>query len=266
MSTADESETVRAEEPSADADRSASEAPAASPRAPAPLWQRTARLLLPAVLAAGAMGLHWAVNVPENIVESPNDQGAKNKVDKAKDKKKKESERRRAAKRDESRTAEALDADWETYGTVPFEEEPTRTTWARRHQVVINRAVVEARKHAFKGAPEEAKVVLSSTTCRTVRCRFQLRSAYAHELDLMTSTLERLHEGDEPVWRSFTVEPLAVEPTPAPAPGTDPKHAVQVTVAFRTDDTDTNALEIPEATPENEDGEAGGLAEANEDG
>lgn len=225
-----------------------------------PLWQRTVQLLLPAVLAAAAMGVHWVVNVPDKIVVSSNDQGAKK--DKDKDKKKKEKDKRRTAKRDETRTPEQLEADWETHGSTPFEDEPTRTAWARRHQVVINRAVVEARRHAFKGAPEEPNVVLSSTSCRTVRCRFQLRSSFPQELDLMTSTLERLHESGEPVWRSFEVEPVKLEEKEA-AKG-EAKHAVQVTVAFLADETDTNALEIPSATPEIEGGEPENGGEANE--
>lgn len=231
--------------------------PAAAPVRP--LWQRTVQLLLPAVLAAAAMGVHWVVNVPDKIIESPGDQGAKDKKDK--DKKKKEKDKRRTAKRDETRTPEQLEADWETHGSTPFEDEPTRTAWARRHQVVINRAVVEARRHAFAGAPEEPNVVLSSTTCRTVRCRFQLRSSFPQELDLMTSTLERLHESGEPVWRSFEVERVALEPEAGKG---EAKHAVQVTVAFLADETDTNALEIPSATPEIEGGEPENGGEANE--
>lgn len=218
-----------------------------------PLWQRTVQLLLPAVLAAGAMGVHWVVNVPEKIVESPHDQGAKKaEKDKAKAKadKKRSAERRRAAKRDQTRTAEQLEADWQRYGTVPFDEEPTRSSWARRHQVVIGKAVVEAQRHAFAGAPEEPSVALASTTCRTVRCRFVLRSSFAHELDIMTGALERLREGSEPVWRSFTVEPGPAEPG---APAAEAKHTVQVTVAFATDETDAEALEIPTGTPEDDD-------------
>jgi hypothetical protein len=240
--------------------------PAAPSRPPArPLWRRTVQLLLPAVLAAGAMGVHWMVNVPDKIVHSANDQGAKDKDKKDKDKKKREAERRRA-KQEETRTPEQLEADWESHGTVPFDEEPTRTAWARRHQVVINRAVVEARRQAFAGAPEEPKVVLSSTTCRTIRCRFLLRSAYPHELDLMASTLERLREAGEPVWRSFEVAPVPVEPPQAGQPVVEVEHAVQVIVGFVDDDTDANALEISPATPEADGGEPEHGGDPDDDG
>lgn len=220
-----------------------------------PVTRRWGGLLLPLVLAAGAMGVHWWINVPNRIIESPGDQGAKDKAEK--DKKKKAADRRnRTAKRNESRSAEELDADWERHGTVPFDEEPTRTTWARRHQVLISRAMEAARRSAFAGAPEDPSVQLVSPTCRTVRCRFVLRSPYPHELDLMSTALERLHEAGEPVWRSFEVE--AGTPAADPArPAAEVEHTVQITVAFRTDDTDVNALEVPAATPEVEDEQGG---------
>lgn len=256
------------EEPSETEVSAGEDTPVPAPAAPRrPLWQRLAQLLLPPVLASAAMGVHFVLNVPDKIVESPGDQGAK-KPDKDKDKKKKEADKRRAAaKRDEARTPEALDADWDTYRETPFDEEPTRTAWARRHQVVINRAVIEARRQAFEGAPEEPKVVLASTNCRTVRCRFVLRSPFSHELDLMTSSLQRMYAEGEPVWRSFEVEPVEAA---AEAPEGEVKQGVQITVAFRIDETETNALEIPSATPEaepenggepNEDGENGGEPE-----
>lgn len=229
----------------------AAEPEAAAPEAVVPLarrpvWQRVAQLLLPLVLAGAAMGVHWRVNVPDEIIVSPGDQGAKDKKAE-KDKKKKDAERARSTKREESRTPEELDTDWASYGAAPFDVEPTRAAWARRHQVVINRAVVEAQRQAFAGAPEKPNVVLASTTCRTVRCRFLLRSSFPHELDLMTSALQRLHSEGESVWRTFEVEPVAATLDPKADPKT--QHVVQVTVSFRTDDTEASALEVPPATP-----------------
>lgn len=228
----------------APAPASAHEAAAQPTPSRRPAWQRAVELLLPVVLAGGAMGMHWWLNVPAKIVHSPKDQGAKDK----KPDKKKEAERKpRPTQRNEARTAEVLDAEWEQYGAAPFEQEPTRTAWARRHQMVINRAFEEARRHAFAGAPEDPTVVLASNTCHTVRCRFLLRSSFPHELDLTTTALERMRESGEPLWRSFTVEP--VEPPEAKDSKSLTQHAVQVTVAFRTDDTEVGALEIPPATP-----------------
>lgn len=247
--TAEPTDDLRAAETEPDLDGTP---PPVAPARPRPLWLRTVELLLPAALAAGAMGVHWKLNVPDKIVHSPKDQGAKDKAAKDKEKKKKDAERRRAKQRDESRTPEQLEADWEKHGTAPFDEEPTRTAWARRHQVVISRAVAEARKHAFAGAPEPATVVPASTTCRTVRCRFQLRSSLSQELDLMTSTLQRLQEAGEPVFRSFEVERLPAEPKRPNEPTVEVEHVVQVTVSFVDDDTDASSLEIPPATPEAE--------------
>jgi hypothetical protein len=231
-----------------------------------PRWRRVAELVLPPVLAAGAVGVHWGLNVPEKIVESPNDQGSKaKKPDKDKNKKKKARERKpRDARRDEARTSEELDADWVRLGTVPFDEEPTRTAWARRNQAVINRAVVEARRQAFEGAPEDPNVVLTDTTCRTVRCRFLLRSPYPNELELMTAALERLEIAGEPAWRSYEVEP--VEPAVDPErPEPKAQRAVQITVAFHTDDVDSDDLAIPPvADAEPADAEPNELDEPNE--
>jgi hypothetical protein len=217
-----------------------------------PRWRRVAELLLPPVLAAGAVGVHWGLNVPEKIVESANDQGSKAKKPA---KKKKARERKpRDARRDDARTSDELDAAWVRFATVPFDEEPTRTAWARRNQVVISRAVVEARRQAFEGAPEEPNVVLTDTTCRTIRCRFLLRSPYAHELDLMTAALARLEVAGEPAWRSYEVEAVASAVDPE-QPEAKAQHVVQITVAFHTDDVDTDALAVPSADPQGADAE-----------
>lgn len=223
----------------------ASPEPSAPVRRPLPVWLRAAQLLLPFAFAGAAMGVHWWVNVPDKIVHSPSDQSAKDKDKAQAEKKKKEADRRaRAAKRDESRTLEELEADRERYASSTFDEEPTRTAWARRHQIVINRAVVEARGHAFAGAPDVPNVVLASTTCRTIRCRFVLRSSSAQELELLTSALRQLRVAGEPVWHAFEVEPVPHEAPAAGAPAR-PQQAVQVTVEFVTDDTEASALEIP---------------------
>jgi hypothetical protein len=225
-----------------------------------PLWQRVVQLLLPPVLAAGAMGVHWWLNVPDKIIESPNDQGSK---DKKPDKKKKEARERkgRNALRDEARTSEEFEADGERYGTLPFEQEPTRTAWARRNQVVINRAVVEARRVAFEGAPEEADVVLASTTCRRVCCRFVLRSPHAHELERMRAALERLESAGEPLWRSFESEPAPPAADPK-RPDDQAQHRLQITAAFQTDEVDAESLAVPSEEP----GEPGDPGEPDEPG
>jgi hypothetical protein len=248
----------RSEEAS-DADEPNSAVPPRATRRP--LWLRVAELVLPPLLAAGAVGVHWGLNVPDKLIESPNDQGSKEKKP---DKKKKARERKpRDAQRDEARTSEELDADWERFAAMPFDKEPTRTAWARRNQVVINRAVVEARRQAFEGAPEEPNVVLASTTCRTVRCRFMLRSPYAHELELIGAALQRLEIAGEPAWRSFEVE--SVTPPVEPAqPKPETQHLVQITVAFHTDDIDTETLEIPPADGEPADAEPGEPSELEE--
>ena len=102
--------------------------------------------------------------------------------------------------------------------------------------------MVVARKDAFDGAPETPRIVLASTTCRTVRCQFVLRSPYAHELEVLGGSLERLIHEERPVWQSFGTEPIS-----APEGQPSGEHYLRVTVAFNADDTDSRALAIAAA-------------------
>jgi len=255
VSSVDAEGSAEPEIPSADGEGSEAlvDGPGGTGRAASSRWLTLGRLLLAPVLAAGAVGVHWWLNVPEHIVESPRDQGSKKK----KPKPKRASNRARPARRDrsarnESRTPAQLDRDWVRYSITPFEEEPTRAGWARQHQALINRAVIMARRDAFEGAPERPRVVQADTHCRTVRCRFTLRSPYRHELEVISGALARMEAGGEPLWRSYAVTEVpdpsgegAVEGAGAADDGTG-EHALEVTVAFVIDAPDSSALEIPE--------------------
>lgn len=214
-----------------------------------PLWKVVAQLLLAPLLAAGAVGVHWWLNVPDQIIESPHDQKAR--------KKKKKKPRRKPGKRDKSaqqdRSPQELEAERDRYASVSLEEEPVRPAWARRHQALINRAVVLARRDAFEGAPEKPRVVLSDTKCHTVRCRFTLRSKYPHALEAVGDTLGRLQSGDEGVWHGYertVASPLEghgdAKPKGEPKgePKSDQEHHVQITVSFRIDTTDSRSMSI----------------------
>ena len=200
-----------------------------------PLWYRVAQVLLPPLLAAGAVGVHWWLNVPDKILESPKDQGAKGKGNKGRAKGKDG----RRAQREVPRSPEELDVDWEEYRERPFDEEPTRASWARRNQALLNRAMVVARRVAFEGAPEEPRTVLASAKCRTIRCRFVLRSPYSHELDVLGEALGRLESEGQPVWRSFEAETVT-----APEGMPSHEHYLQITVALDKETTDTRSLAI----------------------
>lgn len=256
---ASDSEAETAPEPqpeaAAAARASASVSPSASGSHPKPLWQRlaytrpplwyrVAQVLLPPLLAAGAVGVHWWLNVPEKILESKSDQGAKNK------KKKKARNKPRRPAREKARSPEELEADWEAWRGTPFDEEPTRSVWARRNQALVNRAMVIARQAAFEGAPEKPRVVLETVKCRTVRCRFVLRSPYAHELDVLADALEGLQADGQPVWRSFE---SATAEVPEGLPSHE--HYMQVTVGLQQESTDTRTLETPSLA--NREGDSG---------
>ncbi|MEX1362604.1 MAG: hypothetical protein AB1Z98_05720 [Nannocystaceae bacterium] len=212
-----------------------------------PLWYRVAQVLLPPLLVAGAVGVHWWLNVPDKILESKGDQGAKKNKKKARNKKKP-----RSPARERARSPEELEADWEAWRGTPFDDEPTRSVWARRNQALVNRAMVIALEAAFEGAPEKPRAVLETVKCRTVRCRFVLRSPYAHELDGLAEALEGLESGGQPVWRSF--ESATVE---APEGLPSHEHYVQVTVGLQRESTDTRTLETPAPTAGESDSSAG---------
>lgn len=205
-----------------------------------PLWKVVAQLLLAPLLAAGAVGVHWWLNVPDKILESSRDQGAKKKKKKnTRGKRGKRGKRDKSAQQD--RSPQALEAERDRYASVPFDQEPVRAAWARRHQAIINRAVVLARRDAFEGAPEQPRVVLSDTKCHTVRCRFTLRSKYPHALEAVGDALARLESSEQDVWHSYE-RTVAAPPEGKPKP--EPEHYVQVTVSFRTDATDSRSMSI----------------------
>ena len=243
----DSDEASAADEEAASAEASADEPAAASaetsPRARKPAWYRVGQILLPPLLAAGAVGVHWKLNVPDKILESPGDQGSKKKKKKQRKRKTgKEARERRADNRHAPRTAEQLDEAWKAWGETPFDEEPIRAPWARRHQALINRAMVVARRTVFEGAPEDPRTVLASTKCRTVRCRFVVRSPYQHELETLRGGLERMTFDEESAWRSFAAEPI--EP---PEGMPDEEHYLQFEVAFVSDGVSGSGLDIPPA-------------------
>ncbi|MCR9159762.1 MAG: hypothetical protein ACE37F_05390 [Nannocystaceae bacterium] len=188
---------------------------------------RIARALLAPVLVAGAVGVHFSVNVPEEKVVMPK-----------RDKKKPKRARRSPRSAIVERTPEQMDAAWTRWKEQPYDGEPIKGKWGRRMQTTVNKAVVLARKEAFEGAPEDPRVVVSGTQCRTVRCRFVLRSPFEHEPGLVVEALTRQTYEDELLWR--TVE---AEPTDPPTPHSPKKdHYLQVTLGVRFDAVNTREI------------------------
>ncbi len=179
---------------------------------------RIARALLAPVLVLGAVGVHFALNVPEHKVEM-------------KKKKKPAGKKRSARAKKVERSVDQMDADWARWKVEPYDGEPIKGKWGRRMQSIVNKAVVVARKEAFEGAPEDPRVVVSETQCRTVRCRFVLRSPFEHEPGLVVEALRRQTYDGKPLWRMVETEP-ADPPTPH-SPKTD--HYLQVTVGVSVD-------------------------------
>ncbi len=202
---------------------------------PSTLAWRVGRTLLAPVLAAAAVGMHFWLNVPPGGVRhSERDQGARPPGA--------SSVKPRPRLRHEPRDAAALEAAWKRWRGKPFDDEPELPAWARQAEPVINKAVVVARNEAFEGAPEEPRVIVTGTECRTVRCRFLLRSPFSHELDLLQATLERVEFENTPLWRSFTARPI----DPPETFGPKSNHYLEIVVALRTDDLSRLKLEVDE--------------------
>jgi hypothetical protein len=217
-------------EAAAESDPGAPMPAAAATRTPS-VAGRVVQWLLPIVLAGGAMGVHWTLNVPDEIQHSPKDQGAKDKGKAAK----KPGKRERFTARDQSR----LDREWRRYSQDELASEPVRTAWARKYQAVVSKAVVVARRHAFEKAPEEPRVIVTATECHTVRCSFILRSPFEHELQLLDASLERIVDHNGTIWRTYTSRSV-----PPPADSPKDQHNLEVVVAFASDMVDSRGFEV----------------------
>ena len=209
------------------------------------LGLRIARLLLAPVLATAAAGVHFWLNVPEDEVRvSSRDQGSKQRD--------KRSHRRRVEQAHRPRSEAQLAALTRRYAKIDFDDEPVLGRWSRPSQNLINKAVVLSRKQAFEGAPEDPRIIVTGVQCRTVRCRFILRSPYRHETRLLGDALRRVQTEGRSLWRSFDVETVQA-PTPGSPPG---DHYLQVTVSMVADAIEPESLEVPAAGGNEDEGEA----------
>ena len=211
-------------------------------------WVLAAQLLVPLQLTAAALAIHWSLNVPENVVVSPRDQGARKKKKKKKPRAKDRRAQRGAQKLERKpRSDKTLERTLARWSRRKFEDEPVVVEWARRHQTLVSKAFVEARRSAFEGAPEEPAVALASTACKTVRCRFVVRSPFPHELDAVAASLRRVEADGESVWRMFEAENIE-------APEGEPPEDkyLQLTIAWQTDELEARSIEVapPEAAAE----------------
>jgi hypothetical protein len=207
-----------------------------SARRPASRWMPAVQWLLPIVLTGAAVGVHWWLNVPEDIVEAKGDQGAKAKA--------KPKGRKKPARGFDARDNKALERDFKRWEGVDFEGEPVHGKWARAYQSAISRAVVIARKAAFDGAPTQPRIMVAEAECRTVRCRFLLRSPFQQELPILDRALSRLEDSKGKVWRTYESEAIeAPEALPEDAPADE--FFYRVTVTFVSDEIDSASFVIP---------------------
>lgn len=206
----------------------------AAPPAPRPVWMTAIQWLLPVALSGAAVGVHWWLNVPEEIAVSKGDQGAKRKA--------KPKRRRAAGRRYDVRDARVLAREYKRWKRVDFEGEPVHGKWARAYQALISRAVVVARREAFSDAAAQARVNVVLAECRTVRCRFLLRTPNADELPVVDAALQRLEDNSGKVWRSYESKPVD-PPEDMPADQT----YYEVMVSWTSDEIDSRSFTIPPA-------------------
>ncbi|MGH1342005.1 MAG: hypothetical protein ACRBN8_10665 [Nannocystales bacterium] len=212
---------------------------------------RIARAVLAPVLVLGAVGVHFSLNVPDEKVVMPK-----------KDKSKSKRAGRRSKTRAAERTPAQMDAAWKRWKDERYDSETIKGKWGRRMQSTVNKAVVVARKEAFTGAPEDPRVVVSGTQCRTVRCSFVLRSPYEHEPALVVEALKRQTYDGEPLWRMVKSAPSG--PPNKHSPKND--HYLRVTIGVSLDVIDTREIEFAPAkggakpTPVRDPAEAKGKA------
>ena len=219
-----------------------------APSTPRPVWMTALQWVLPVVLAGAAVGVHWWLNVPEEIAVSNGDQGA------ATNKPPRKRARRASGRRYEVRDPRQLARDFKRWKRVDFEGEPVHGKWARAYQSLISRAVVIARQAAFEGAPAHASVNVVLAECRTVRCRFLLRTPHAHELPLVDAALSRLEDKNGKVWRTYESKPID-PPEEMPAD----QSYYEVMVSWTSDEIDSASLTVP---PAPEGGGGGGVGKA----
>ena len=201
---------------------------------PQSLPWRIARLALAPILAGAAFGVHMWLNVPEDaVIEQLRAQGKKKKGGR------KGRPRPPRRQKMDPRSADELDAAFSEWEGKPFDDEPPNGRWPRDMQTMINKAVVVARKAAFEGAPEEPRVIVTGTQCRTIRCRFVLRSPFEHEVQMLAKAIEGVHYDGEPMWRSFTTQP--VDPPTNQSPEDDVY--LEVTVAVTQDGYESTLIE-----------------------
>ncbi len=215
-----------------------------APTGPRPVWMTAAQWLLPVALAGAAVGVHWWLNVPEEIVASKGDQGATKPA-------RKPARRAKSNRQYDVRDARQLARDYKRWAKVDFEGEPVHGKWARAYQSLISRAVVVARQAVFASEPTQARVNVVLAECRTVRCRFLLRTPNAEELPLVDAALSRLHDKNGKVWRTYESKP-ADPPEDMPA---DQKY-YEVMVSWTSDEIDSQSFEIAAAEGEAADGAA----------
>jgi hypothetical protein len=161
---------------------------------------------LPFVLAAGAVGVHFAMHVPDaetlgKIHESIRRANAPKPRAKSK----------RVPKQVEARTPEELERLWARYREIDFVDEPPLEGWSNGRRNV-NRAFNHVRRTAFADQSEVSGLRIMNAQCKTVRCRFEVAGPDEKAVKRMSEALAQLRVEDHLAWQHFVSRPLPPRP------------------------------------------------------
>lgn len=205
--------------------------------------------LLPVALAAGAMGVHWALHVPPGPLPPPSaakleeEKKAAEKKKREEDKKKREEDRKAGKKQPKAergpkelayepftrpRKQFILDQLYGYYDPTEYKDEPTFEAWQSAHKPLISQIVHAVRQVGFNEPPG---VSVLSSECKTIRCRFTLVGPDAQQVQQLVDMLRGLEVAGGPLWHAFD----AAAPTPEKKGDKSGRMKAQITASFTRD-------------------------------
>lgn len=234
--------------------------------APRPAFLYTLRTwLLPVALAAGAIGVHWALHVPPGPLPPPSpaqleeEKKAAEKAKKEEEKKQREADRKAGKTRPSEKSGakdlpyEAftrprdqylLDQLWEYYEPKSFKGEPTFEAWQTAHKALIGQIVSATRLLVL---PDGPAIIVAANECHTIRCRFTITAPEGESLTTLSKALEQLELDNRGLWHSYKPGKLVEEPSKKE--GVPAKHKLEITVSFIRDLALLERIQLPGKGP-----------------
>jgi hypothetical protein len=224
--------------------------------------------LLPLAVGAAAVGVHYALHVPAGPLPPPSpaqleaDKKAADKKKKDDDARQREADRKAGKVRPRAerssvrelayepfrrpRPAYIIEQLWAYYEPMAFKKEPTFEAWQTAHKPLLQQ-IVDATRHT--ALPDAPAIIITTSECHTIRCRFSIATPTRETLDAMIPVLQQLRLGDGPLWHSFEAGTPAVDKDKAGAPLDPPRFKAELTVSFTRDLPTLAEISLPEQGP-----------------